>query len=255
MSGASRILAGFLIAAAAFSGCRGPSERRIAAGLLRETLRLDRADILRITSLTDQTEMVKAVKFQVNGVPAVSRMVRYRGGWQIEDVGGPAGIWGGPPLPPRFDPAEKNAVAQREILDIAAALEHYARFKGEFEFAYAGPLEESSDVYAALCPHFAIRLPVRDPWGYPYVFLYGKAIGRTYGLASRSPLDYLVASLGRDGRWERWTYASAEPRAGLEAVWNPDHDIVCYNGEWIRGTPVRPALNGRRGRETPRGRR
>jgi hypothetical protein len=184
---------------------------------------------------------MKVVEFQINRAPVVSRMVRYHRGWQLEDISGPAGLWAGKPAVPKYDPREKNLIAQRDIQTIATALEGFSRYAHEFAFRDSGFLEAGTDFEARLRFNFVMDLPLTDPWGYPYFFVFGHYICGNYGLSPKGNLDYLILSMGRDGTMERWAFDPERPEAGLEPVWNPDHDIIMWNGRWIRGTLAAPS--------------
>ena len=237
-------LAAILVIGLMLFGCRPKSNLEIAARTVRETFRLANSDRVQILGLADETDFIKAIKFQINGATLVSRMVRYYRGWQLEDIRDRSGLWVGKAAAAKYDPAEKNAIAQREIITIASALAAYGRFNGQFAFRDVGYLDKGNDVYAALYPNFAIDLPTQDPWGYPYWFLFGKTIKGHFGMTPRQELDFMVFSTGRDGKKDNWIFDPQKTEAGLETVWNPDHDIIFFNGEWIRGTPLPALKNG-----------
>ena len=59
-----------------------------------------------------------------------------------------------------------------------------------------------------------------------------------YGLTGSGPDDFLIASYGRGGVLESFTYDAATPEAGLYTISSAadfDKDLISLNGQFIRG--------------------
>jgi len=81
-------------------------------------------------------------------------------------------------------------------------------------------------------------MPTKDQWGTDFVYVSGTAVDGNYGLSGSSADDYLVASWGRGGAIESWTFNASNPEAGLYDLSTQasfDNDIINLSGQVIRG--------------------
>ena len=80
-------------------------------------------------------------------------------------------------------------------------------------------------------------MPTKDQWGTDFVFHSGSGCD-IYGITGSSADDFLVASWGRGGQEESWTFNASNPEAGLYDLSTQasfDNDIINLSGQVIRG--------------------
>jgi len=126
---------------------------------------------------------------------------------------------------------------QKDIGTIATTLMDYLTDKGNFSaLPLSGPV--TAQDFAPLQGLYAKALSINDQWGNPFACYTGSATN-VYGLAATTATDeYVVASWGRDGTAEGWSYDAANPESGLFQITSTadfDKDIVNWNGSMIRG--------------------
>jgi len=89
-----------------------------------------------------------------------------------------------------------------------------------------------------LTPFYLKVLPTNDQWGNTLYVYGGTAVDNSgYGTTGGGYDDFVVASRGRKGEQERFTYNSSDPNAGLYVVGamaDFENDLVAWNGSWIR---------------------
>jgi general secretion pathway protein G len=81
-------------------------------------------------------------------------------------------------------------------------------------------------------------MPTKDQWGTDFVYHAGTSVDGNYGLTGSSTDDFLVASYGRGGLVESWTFNVTNPEAGLydlSTAASFDNDIINLSGQVIRG--------------------
>jgi type II secretion system protein G len=96
----------------------------------------------------------------------------------------------------------------------------------------------SNTLKSALSPMYIKVLPLRDQWGTEFYIYTGTSANSNYGVSGAATDDFLIASRGRDGALESWTYVPASPEAGLYTIAASadfEKDLVSYNGAFIRG--------------------
>jgi type II secretion system protein G len=124
---------------------------------------------------------------------------------------------------------------QKDITTISTTLVNYI---GDKSIAPANSGDISTTLKSALSPMYLKALPLQDQWGNNFKVYCGTAVDGQYGLAGSGPDDFLVASFGRGGVVEAFTYASATPEAGLYTISSAadfEKDLVSLNGAFIRG--------------------
>ena len=80
-------------------------------------------------------------------------------------------------------------------------------------------------------------LPLNDQWGTSFKVYTGTNCNQ-YAITGSATDDFLVASYGRDGALESWSYAPATPEGGLYTISSTadfTKDRVNLNGSFIRG--------------------
>ena len=81
-------------------------------------------------------------------------------------------------------------------------------------------------------------MPTKDQWGTDFVYHSGTSVDGNYGLTGSAADDFLVASWGRGGAVETWSFSVTNPEAGmydLSTQASFDNDIVNLSGQVIRG--------------------
>jgi hypothetical protein len=132
--------------------------------------------------------------------------------------------------------ATKQKAALSDILTISYVLADFITDPNEFPYQ-AGSYDKNSKIYKALCPYYIEELPLKDPWGNDYHIYCGAAGNGQYGIFECISNDFVVVSLGMDGKKEAWRIDLAEPEAGIFKAEAPDDfnkDLVCWTGSWVR---------------------
>jgi type II secretory pathway pseudopilin PulG len=132
--------------------------------------------------------------------------------------------------------AERLKTTQQDIRTIATAIETFLTDKSTLP-AQAGPIEESGALITELTPVYLNTLPRRDAWGHDLLVFCGDACNGHYGISGCDVTDYLIVSLGKDGRREDWVFDPDDLGAGLYRRSTHDdfnRDLVFFNGLWIR---------------------
>jgi len=99
-----------------------------------------------------------------------------------------------------------------------------------------GAYTASSPFYTSLSPFYIKVLPLTDQWGTGFMAYCGTA-ANVYGITGAAQDDFVVASYGRAGAPETFSFVATDPEAGLYVVSQSDHfnrDLVMWNGSWIR---------------------
>ncbi len=99
-----------------------------------------------------------------------------------------------------------------------------------------GAYTASSVFYTSLSPFYIKVLPLTDQWGTGFMAYCGTA-ANVYGITGAAQDDFVVASYGRAGEAETFSFVATNPEAGLYVVSQSAHfnrDLVMWNGSWIR---------------------
>ncbi len=124
---------------------------------------------------------------------------------------------------------------QKDITTIATTLVNYI---GDKSVSPANSGDIGAALKSALSPMYLKVLPLQDQWGNNFKVYGGTAVDGNYGLTDSGPDDFLVASYGRGGVLEGFTYAPATPESGLYTISTAadfEKDLVSLNGSFIRG--------------------
>jgi type II secretion system protein G len=124
---------------------------------------------------------------------------------------------------------------QKDISTIATTLVDYVTDKSTPP-ANSGDI--STTLKSALSPLYLKVLPLKDQWGTNFKVYCGTAVDGNYGLTGSAVDDFLIASYGRAGALESFTYAAATPEAGLYTISTAADfakDLISLNGSFIRG--------------------
>lgn len=103
----------------------------------------------------------------------------------------------------------------------------------------AGPLTAGNDFINTITEKYLTTCPVNDHWGNPYVVYSGKAVSQFSGFTAEmvGKGDFIIASYGRYGEEEGFTFDPDNPEAGMfkgSTVDDYKKDLVNWNGAWIR---------------------
>ena len=122
---------------------------------------------------------------------------------------------------------------QQDISQIASWIAEYITDK-------AVPFAQTGDITAAmntaLVPMYTKVLPSKDQWGTGFKVYTGTAVS-VYGITGAVADDFLVASWGRGGVVEGFTYVATAPEAGYYSISTTadfDRDLINFNGQFIR---------------------
>jgi hypothetical protein len=100
-----------------------------------------------------------------------------------------------------------------------------------------GTYNATAAFYTGLSPFYVKVLPLTDQWGTLYNAYCGTDVDGNYGITGAAGDDFVIASYGRAGVLESFTFSATDPEAGLFVVSQSAHfnnDLVMWNGSWIR---------------------
>ncbi len=124
---------------------------------------------------------------------------------------------------------------QKDIGTIASTVVEYVTDKG---IPPVNNGDISDTLKTSLAPMYIKVLPLRDQWGTNFKVYTGTNCNGQYGLTGSVGDDFVVASYGRGGALESWSYSATTPEGGLytiSAVTDFEKDLVNMNGSFIRG--------------------
>jgi len=130
----------------------------------------------------------------------------------------------------------KQKSTMKGIVTISTAVADFITDNGTTPESPNGTYE-NKPFYLSLSPFYIKVLPITDQWGTGYQAYCGFDVESIYGVTDASGDDFLIASFGRDGEREGFTFVDTTPEAGLFIVNQMAHfdrDLVCWNGSWIR---------------------
>ncbi len=130
----------------------------------------------------------------------------------------------------------KQKSTMKDIVVISTAVTDYVTDNG-ITPTQDGNYTASSAFYTGLSPFYVKVLPLTDQWGTLYNAYCGTNVDGNYGISGAAGDDFVIASWGRAGALESFTFTSTDPEAGLFVVSQSDHfnrDLVMWNGSWIR---------------------
>lgn len=124
---------------------------------------------------------------------------------------------------------------QKDLAQITSWIAEYITDKAT-PFTQTGDI--STAMNTALVPMYTKVLPTTDQWGTGFKVYTGTNVNGNYGLTGSATDDFLVASYGRGGALESWTYNASTPEAGYYSISTSadfDKDLINFNGQFIRG--------------------
>lgn len=135
----------------------------------------------------------------------------------------------------------KQIGTMADINTIAKACLEYVAENDEAPAAgiQAGPLTSGNDFIKTITKKYLTTCPVNDHWGNPFVVYSGTAVAQFSGFTAEmvGKGDFIIASYGRYGEEEGFTFNPDNPEAGLFKVSTTadfQKDLVSWNGTWIR---------------------
>ncbi len=130
----------------------------------------------------------------------------------------------------------KQKSTMKDIVVISTAVTDYVTDNG-ITPTQNGTYTASAAFYTGLSPFYVKVLPLTDQWGTLYNAYCGTDVDGNYGISGAAGDDFVIASYGRAGALESFTFAPSNPESGLFVVSQSDHfnrDLVMWNGSWIR---------------------
>jgi hypothetical protein len=208
----------------------------VARDLAKNVFKLTDKDTVEVLGISKESDEVMLVKYKINDVQLNTKIRKYDRGWQLEEIQNERGVW----LPASriinlVEQGEKIALAKTEISSLARYLDEYI-LDNAVPPNQSGSYDENSPLYKALCPRHAKSIPIKDPWGNNYLIFCGAKVNGHYGLSRSATADYLIISLGQDGKEDVWIYDSKNPESGSYLDQDPNNDIINFNGIFIRGS-------------------
>ena len=130
----------------------------------------------------------------------------------------------------------------KDIVSIATAASDFAADNGEWDISQSGDINSGSEFVLAITPFHIKICPVVDHWGQPYkVYLGAQAAVRGITADDIGLEDFVIASHGRDGISDAWTWEASTPDDDFYTVDGFPafrHDLINWNGSWIRAPRV-----------------
>ncbi|HDZ26718.1 hypothetical protein LCGC14_0602620 [marine sediment metagenome] len=130
----------------------------------------------------------------------------------------------------------KQKSTMKDIVVISTAVTDYVTDNGVTP-TQDGTYTATSAFYTGLSPFYVKVLPLTDQWGTFYNAYCGTDVDGNYGISGAAGDDFVIASYGRAGILESFTFSPTNPEAGLFVVSQSAHfnnDLVMWNGSWIR---------------------
>jgi type II secretion system protein G len=130
----------------------------------------------------------------------------------------------------------KQKSTMKDIVVISTAVTDYVTDNG-ITPVQNGTYTASAAFYTGLSPFYVKVLPLTDQWGTLYNAYCGTDVDGNYGITGAAGDDFVIASYGRAGVLESFTFTATDPESGLFVVSQSDHfnrDLVMWNGSWIR---------------------
>ena len=130
----------------------------------------------------------------------------------------------------------KQKSTMKDVVVISTAIADYVTDNGVAP-TQDGTFTGGDTFYLSLSPFYLKVLPLNDQWGNNYRIYCDTAVNGNYGISGALGDDFLVSSYGRDKTLEGFTFAAANPEAGMYVVSAGVHfnnDLVMWNGSWIR---------------------
>ena len=129
----------------------------------------------------------------------------------------------------------KQKSTMKDIVVISTAVTDYVTDNG-ITPVQDGTYTATSVFYTGLSPFYVKVLPLRDQWGTLYNAYCGTA-ANVFGITDAAGDDFVIASYGRAGQSEGFSFVETDPEAGLFIVSQSEHfnyDLIMWNGSWIR---------------------
>ncbi len=132
----------------------------------------------------------------------------------------------------------KQKSTMKDIVVISTAITDFVTDNGVTPTSPGGAYTATSDLYTSLSPFYIKVLPLTDQWGTPFQSYCGTDVDAAgYGISGAAGDDFLMASFGRAGLAESFSFSATNPEAGMYVVSQSAHfnrDLVMWNGSWIR---------------------
>lgn len=130
----------------------------------------------------------------------------------------------------------KQKSTMKDIVVISTAVTDYVTDNG-ITPTQNGTYSATDAFYTGLSPFYVKVLPLTDQWGTLYNAYCGTDVDGNYGISGAAGDDFVIASYGRAGLLESFSFSPTDPEAGLFVVSQSSHfnnDLVMWNGSWIR---------------------
>jgi type II secretion system protein G len=130
----------------------------------------------------------------------------------------------------------KQKSTMKDIVVISTAVTDFVTDNGVTP-TQNGTYTATAAFYTGLSPFYVKVLPLTDQWGTLYNAYCGTDVDGNYGITGAAGDDFVIASYGRAGALESFTFSPTAPEAGLYVVSQSVHfnrDLVMWNGSWIR---------------------
>ncbi len=130
----------------------------------------------------------------------------------------------------------KQKSTMKDIVVISTAVTDFVTDNG-ITPVQNGTYTATAAFYTGLSPFYIKVLPLTDQWGTFYNAYCGTAVNGNYGITGAAGDDFVIASYGRAGQPESFSFDPAQPELGLFIVSQSAHfnnDLVMWNGSWIR---------------------
>ena len=137
----------------------------------------------------------------------------------------------------------KQKSVMKDINTISTAIADYVTDHG-YAPTISGTYSAGATFYTGLSPFYVKVMPINDQWGTGYN-VWGGTAATQYGVTGAQRDDFIVASFGRDGSQESWTFTASAPEGGIfivDSMASFNNDLVMWCGSWIRAP--RAALPG-----------
>lgn len=140
---------------------------------------------------------------------------------------------------PFYQTARQRATQKSTILEMERWAKAITTYTTDYAKAPTNPLGKmhyKKEIINELTPY--LNAIVILDWWHHYLWIWTGKGNEEYGMTSESETDFIIASLGKEGRREGWKYDPRKPDSGIskpKSMEDFERDLVMWNNRFIRG--------------------
>lgn len=122
-----------------------------------------------------------------------------------------------------------------DMKKFSTAISQYIKDHGTVPTNPHGPVHRKKELIRELMPYID-HTRCMDWWGYSFNIWTGPG-NRVFGFSTKENHDFIIASFGKDGNIDSWSYNPEDTSKGgffLKKTSDFEKDIILMNGEFVR---------------------